>query len=104
MKGRPVLIICLSQLFGTSLWFSANGSTEVLLHLWNATIQDIGWLTSAVQSGFILGTLVFAATGLPDRFKASQIFTCCALVGALANLGFAWFATGIFSGDRKSVV
>lgn len=34
---HPVFIIIFSQLFGTSLWFSANSATEVVKHLVSAT-------------------------------------------------------------------
>lgn len=94
----PVATIAIAQLFGTSLWFSANSATDELMQRWNATAADIGWLTSAVQVGFILGTLVFALGGLADRYRASRIFVYCALAGALCNAGFAWLSQGLASG------
>ena len=51
-----VAVITLAQLFGTSLWFSANSAGLDLMHEWQASPADIGWLTSAVQLGFIIGT------------------------------------------------
>lgn len=47
----------------------------------------LGHLTSAVQFGFISGTLIFAFLSLADRFSPSKIFFICALFGALVNLG-----------------
>ena len=47
-------------------------------------------LTSAVQFGFISGTLLFAVLTLADRFSPSRVFFASALLGALANLGMAW--------------
>ena len=47
-------------------------------------------LTSAVQFGFISGTLVFAIFTLTDRFSPSRVFFVCALLGALSNLGLLW--------------
>lgn len=95
---RPILVISLAQLFGTSLWFSANSAFDDLTRIWGATASDVGLLTSAVQLGFILGTFVLALSGIADRYAASRIFACCALAGALSNAGFAWFSTGIPSG------
>ena len=96
-RGNSVAVIAVAQLFGTSLWFSANGAADDLMRTWGASAPDIGLLTSAVQLGFILGTLVFALSGLADRYAASRIFACCALLGALFNICFAWLSGGIAS-------
>ena len=87
-----VPVIVLAQLFGTSLWFSANSAADDLMRSWGITIADIGTLTNAVQLGFIIGTLSFALSGLADRFAASRIFAVCAVLGALCNGAFALLA------------
>ncbi len=94
----PVAAISIAQLFGTALWFSANSTAGDLVRIWHISTADIGWLTSAVQLGFILGTLVVSLSGAADRFRASRIFICSAIAGALFNLGFAWLSTGLVSG------
>lgn len=93
----PVATIALAQLLGTSLWFSVNSATDDLMRAWQASAADIGWLTSAVQSGFILGTLIMALGGLADRYRASRIFVCSAIAGALFNAGFVWLSEGLAS-------
>jgi MFS family permease len=45
----------------------------------------VGTLTSAVQLGFVAGTLVFALLMLADRVAPTRMFLLCALAGALAN-------------------
>ena len=94
----PVAVIVVAQLFGTSLWFSANSAADDLIRQWHISSADIGTLTNAVQFGFILGTTVFALSGLADRFAASRIFALSALLGALANGAFALFSHGLASG------
>ena len=94
----PIPIIVIAQLFGTSLWFSANSAAGSLMHTWGITEADIGLLTNAVQLGFITGTLTFSLSGLADRFEASRIFTVCAVLGALFNALFALAADGLGSG------
>ena len=89
---RAVPIIVIAQLFGTSLWFSANGVGDQLIVAWGLDTGDLGNLTAAVQLGFIAGTLLFAISGSADRFHASRLFFVASLVGALANLGLAWVA------------
>lgn len=91
----PIAVVSLAQLFGTSLWFSANAAADGLMQSWAAGPADIGTLTSAVQAGFILGTLALSLLGLADRFRASTIFVVSALSGACFNAGFAWIAHDI---------
>ncbi len=97
-RRAPIAVIVVAQLFGTSLWFSANSATDDLMRQWGAGPAEIGWLTNATQLGFILGTLVFAVSGLADRFPASRIFAACALLGAAANAAFAGLANDVPSG------
>ena len=92
---HAIAIISFAQLFGTSLWFSANSVVLDLIREWNISVADIGWLTNALQIGFILGTFFIAFTGIADRFKASSIFAIAGLFGAFFNLCFAWIANGL---------
>ncbi|WGL15470.1 MFS transporter [Microbulbifer bruguierae] len=94
---RPVTTIAAAQLFGTSLWFSANSAADDLARSWQVDTTDVGWLTSAVQGGFILGTLVLALGGIADRYRASRLFVVSALAGALFNGCFAWLSHGMGS-------
>lgn len=89
MSWRIYLIV-LAQFLGTSLWFSANGVADELMTAWGIDAGGIGRLTSAVQLGFIAGTLSFSFSGLADRFAASRIFMVCAIGGAAANAAFAY--------------
>lgn len=98
MRAYPLAVIVIAQLFGTSLWFSANSAGDDLMRAWALQAADIGRLTIAVQLGFILGTLGFALSGLADRFAASRIFAVCAVLGAAANAGFALLAHGLGEG------
>ena len=98
MRTAPLAIIVIAQLFGTSLWFSANAAGDELLRAWGLQAADIGRLTNAVQLGFILGTLGFSLSGLADRFAASRIFALCAVIGAAANSGFALLAGDLEAG------
>lgn len=92
-----VATIAIAQLLGTSLWFSANSAADDLMSTWHVSAADIGWLTSSVQGGFILGTLIMALGGLADRYRASRIFVCSAIAGALFNACFAWLSEGLAS-------
>ena len=97
MRSNPVATIAIAQLFGTSLWFSANSAAPDLMRAWGISVSGIGLLTNAVQLGFILGTMSFALSGLADRFPASKIFVVSACSGALFNACFAFFSHGLAS-------
>ena len=90
-----VALIVVAEFLGTSLWFSANAAADDLQRAWGLNTADVGALTSAVQLGFISGTLLFALSGLADRFPASRIFAVCAVAGAASNAGFALAAQGL---------
>ena len=94
----PIAIIVVAQLLGTSLWFSTNSAADDLTRAWGVGPSGIGWLTNAVQLGFIVGTLSIAFTGLADRYRASRIFALSAVLGACANAGFALCANGLADG------
>lgn len=49
--------------------------------------NSLGHLTSAVQFGFITGTLSLAILTIADRFSPSKVFFICAVIGAFINLG-----------------
>ena len=98
MRPHTVPVIVIAQLFGTSLWFSANSAADDLMRAWGIGAAQIGQLTNAVQFGFIFGTLLFSLSGLADRFAASRIFAVCACLGAASNAAFALFAEGLASG------
>lgn len=50
----------------------------------------LGHLTSGVQFGFILGTLIFAILTIADRFSPSKVFLTCAILGSIFNIGVIW--------------
>src|SRR5260370_42682110 len=90
---RPLILIVIAQLFGTSLWFSANSAADDLVRARGVGAADLGRLTAAGQGGFIAGTLCFALSGIADRFSASRLFPASALAGAPANDAFGWWGT-----------
>src|SRR6202012_1685965 len=66
--------IVIAELFGTCLWFSAAAvSPEIGQSLGYRGAEPLD-LSSAVQVGFVVGTLLIGLTGFADRFLASRIF------------------------------
>jgi MFS family permease len=82
---RILPVIVLAQFAGTSLWFAVNAVMPDLQQAWGLPAAAVGTLTSAVQLGFVAGTLVFALLLVADRFPPANVFLACSLLGALAN-------------------
>ena len=89
---RQVIGIAFAQFLGCALWFSVNGVSVDLTDDWGLQPSDLGLLTSAVQAGFIAGTMGLAVSNLADKFKPSQIFLWASVSGAIANILFAYCA------------
>ncbi|WP_322021427.1 MULTISPECIES: MFS transporter [unclassified Burkholderia] len=89
LSKSPILAIVVAQLLGTSLWFSPNSAADDLVRAWSLSTIQLGQLTSAVQIGFIVGTLLLSTSGLADRFPASRIFCISCLLGSAFNAIFA---------------
>lgn len=85
--SRILPIIVLSQFLCTSLWFAGNAVMPDLLGEFTLNPNSLGHLTSAVQFGFITGTLSLAILTIADRFSPSKVFFICAVIGAFINLG-----------------
>lgn len=84
---RILPVITASQLAGTSVWFAANAVMPDLIRRGGLPPEALGNITTAVQLGFIAGTLVFAFLAIADRFSPRRIFLVCSLLAALANGG-----------------
>ncbi|WP_046757241.1 MFS transporter [Kordia jejudonensis] len=83
-------IIVISQFFCTSLWFAGNGIMPELESNFNLGESALGYLTSSVQFGFIVGTLIFALLSVADRYSPSKVFMMCAFLGAMFNMCIIW--------------
>ncbi|WP_188559108.1 MFS transporter [Hymenobacter glacieicola] len=81
----PTLVV--AQFFCTSLWFAGNAVAPDIAAQLHLPPSFVATLTSAVQLGFITGTLTFALLALADRFSPSRVFCASALLAAACNLG-----------------
>ena len=96
MNQRPKYILPLiifSQFAGTSIWFAGNAILPDLITEFGLGSNDLTAITSAVQLGFIVGTLLFAIFMVSDRFSPSKVFFISSLLGALSNFLLIYFAS-----------
>ena len=85
-ESLVLFIIVIAQFACTSLWFAGNAVVEDVTQAYALDAGIVAHITSAVQFGFILGTLIFALFTISDRFSPSRVFFVCAVLGALSNL------------------
>lgn len=96
MQTRTLILIVGAQFFCTSLWFAGNAVMKDLVLEMNLTTDFLAHLTSAVQFGFISGTLVFALLAIADRYSPSKVFFISAIIAALFNALVGWEGMGPF--------
>jgi MFS family permease len=100
MNQRPsriLPIIVFSQFAGTSLWFAGNAVLGDLQRRWGLAGETLGDMTSAVQFGFIAGTLTFAFLAISDRYSPRKVFFCCSLLGGVFNAATYLLGEGLWS-------
>jgi len=106
-RWRILGLLALAELMGMSVWLAASAVAPALQLRWALDAAQAGWLTSAVQLGFVAGTLVAAVLNLADMVPSRWYFAVSALLGAASNAallavpGFApavgtRFLTGFF--------
>lgn len=83
--SKVFFIIIFSQFCGASLWFAGNAVLPQLQTLYQWPSESLGYITSSVQIGFILGTLLFAVSGISDKFSPSLIFFISSLIAAACS-------------------
>lgn len=68
-----------------SLWFAGAAIAPQLQERWALTSSQVGWLTTAVQLGFVAGTATIAVLNLADILSSRVLFAIAALTGAAFN-------------------
>ena len=85
-KWRVITLICLCQVLVLALWFSTTAVVPSLQKERTLTSFQISLLSSSVQVGFVIGTLVSGFLGLADRLNLRRFFMVAAAIAAVANL------------------
>jgi MFS family permease len=68
-----------------STWFAGTAASPLLAADLALTPGEVGWLASAVQLGFVAGTLLLAITNFADLIPGRRLFAASAVGAALAN-------------------
>ena len=95
IKILPVIVI--AQFFCTSMWFAGNVVLPDLVSSYNISAGTLGHIITAVQFGFITGTLLYAVFLIADRFSAPTVFFCSASLASLANVFMIYFESNLWA-------
>lgn len=90
MKSRSIALLLAAELAAMSLWFVSAAILpemvrETALSAIALSTAHQAALSSGVQGGFVLGALVSAWLGLPDRIDPRKLFAACAIGAGAAN-------------------
>jgi MFS family permease len=66
-------------------WFSATAVVPELISAWGLSSGQAGWLTNAVQIGFVVGALASSFVNLPDILRLNRLIAGSAVLAAIAN-------------------
>jgi len=84
-RGRVLALLAGAELLGMSAWFSASALGPQLRAAWSLDPAQVGWLTTAVQLGFVAGTAAAALLNLADIVPLRFYFAVAALAAAASN-------------------
>ncbi len=78
-------LLAVVQILGMSPWFAGTALAPALTEAWGLSASQVGWLSSAVQLGFVAGTLTAAVLNLADVLPSRWYVAGAAVLAALAN-------------------
>lgn len=86
-RGRwlQLAIVSLAVLLSLSAWLTATALAPELRVRWDLTPSQVGWLTTVVQLGFVVGTAAAAVLNLADILSSRAYFATSALLAGSAN-------------------
>ena len=90
-RWRMLALLATAELLGMALWFTGSAVGPTLATLWSLSPSQVGWLTTAVQLGFVCGTAISALLNLADVVPSRRLFAMAAMAGAVANVPLAFF-------------
>ena len=96
-RRASLALIAFCQIAAMALWFSATAVVPALKSEIGLDSSTASLFTSAVQAGFVAGTLLSAFFSLADRIDPRRFFMASALVAAAANAAILLVDPGSFA-------
>ncbi|MEX3965708.1 MFS transporter [Paraburkholderia sp. EG286B] len=89
-KAASLALLLLAQVAAMGVWFSSSTVVVLIKQAHAIAAFDEALLTSAVQCGFVAGTITSALLSLPDRYDLRRLLAGSALVAAVATASLAF--------------
>ena len=89
-RWRMLALLAFAELLGMSVWFAGSAVAPQLRAQWLLSDSQVGWLTTAVQLGYVLVTALSALLNLADLIPGRVLFASAALIGAACNAAMAF--------------
>ena len=84
-RWSSLALVSLAVLLGMSVWFTASAVAPELQSRWNLSSNQVAWLTTLVQVGFVAGTILAAVMNLADVVPSRVYFSISAVFAAAVN-------------------
>ena len=84
-RWRALALVSLAVLLGMSVWFTASAVAPELESRWDLSSNQVAWLTTLVQLGFVAGTILAAVMNLADVVPSRIYFSISAVLAAAVN-------------------
>ena len=97
IKWRTIGLLCIAEMLGMAVWFSASAVVASLAQAWSLDDSGRAWLTMSVQAGFVVGALISALLNLSDIVPAPRLMAVSAFLAAFSTALIPVFATGLAS-------
>lgn len=79
-------LLSVAELLGMATWFTGSAVADTLALRWSLGASEAGWLSTAVQLGFVAGTALAALLNLADTLPSRRYFAAGAVVAGALNL------------------
>jgi MFS family permease len=90
-RRASIMMVTLAMMAALGLWFAASAIVPALLVQGNLDPTIASLFSSAVQVGFVCGTIISAVFVLADRLDPRRLFALSAVVAACANFAILLF-------------
>ncbi|MGA7396431.1 MAG: MFS transporter [Solirubrobacterales bacterium] len=95
--GSQLALIVVIEILAMSVWFSTAAVVPSLSSDWDISSGAAGWLTTAVQLGFVAGAVASALLNLADRIPIGKLIVFSALLAAASTALVAIVSEGLIS-------
>ena len=85
-RWRTLAFLSIATVLSLTVWFSTNAIAPALEAERGFSRADISWLNIGVQLGFVVGTLIIAASNLADLMNTRKLFAICAVLAGVSNV------------------